>query len=533
LNGKNVKIYLNIMSYIPLYRKWRSQNFDEIVGQGPIVQTLKNAIKGNRISHAYLFSGPRGTGKTSTARIFAKALNCANGPTPDPCGKCDMCVKIKNGHAVDVIEIDAASNRGIDEIRDLREKVRYTPIEGKYKVYIIDEVHMLTSEAFNALLKTLEEPPLHIIFILATTEPQKVPVTIASRCQRLDFKRLSNPEMIAQINKIAGAEGIKIEDNAAALIARNSEGSMRDAISLLDQLVSFSGKSIKHDDVISLLGTASADHIFEFGDALGRGDISKLFDLVSQMVSEGRSVPQTTKDILLHMRNLMFVLLGSDSVIEESSEHIAKLKEQSKLFSIDRIKEVMRIISRAEIDMKWHPQARLLLEVAVMESCSGSPLPKDEARRTEEKKAEVKSPAIFAPKLDEEKEKKMFKLSDLAGKTMSKPATSGAGEIFELKSNWQTILDEVKKKNVFAYISLHEGEPSQFEDGKLVIKFKKGFAFHKGRLEEALAKSAVEEAVKKVSGKDIKLECVIENAAPIPEASASKVAELFGGQVIS
>jgi len=521
------------MPYIPLYRKWRSQNFDEIVGQAAIVQTLKNAIKGNRISHAYLFSGPRGTGKTSTARIFAKALNCIIGPTPEPCGTCDMCVKIKNGHAVDVIEIDAASNRGIDEIRDLREKVRYTPIEGKYKVYIIDEVHMLTSEAFNALLKTLEEPPLHIIFILATTEPQKVPVTIASRCQRLDFKRLSNTEMVAQINKIAGAEGIKIEDNAAALIARNSEGSMRDAISLLDQLVSYSGKFIKHDDVISLLGTASADHIFEFGDALGRGDVSKLFDLINQMVSEGRSVPQTTKDILLHMRNLMFILLGSDSVIEESSEHIAKLKEQSKLFSIDKIKEMMRIVSRAEIDMKWHPQARLLLEVAVMEACSANPAPKEEIKRTEEKKTEIKSSISFMPKIDEVKDKKMLRLSELAGKTMSKPSTSGAGEIFELRSKWQTILDEVKKKNVFAYISLHEGEPSQLDGGKLTVKFKKGFAFHKGRLEEAPAKSAVEEAVKNVSGRDIKLECVIENAAPVPEASASKVAELFGGQVIS
>jgi DNA polymerase III gamma/tau subunit len=205
----------------------------------------------------------------------------------------------------------------------------------------------------------------------------------------------------------------------------------------------------------------------------------------------------------------MFTILGSDSVIEESSEHISKLKEQSKLFSMDKIKEIMRIISRAEIDMKWHPQARLLLEVAVMEACSGSPSPKEELKRTEEKKAEVKSSISFAP------------------------TTSGAGEIFELKSKWQTILDEVKKKNVFAYISLHEGEPSQLDDGKLVVKFKKGFAFHKGRLEEAPAKLAVEEAVKKVSGRDIKLECVIENSAPVPEASASKVAELFGGQVVS
>ncbi|MFH1710438.1 MAG: DNA polymerase III subunit gamma/tau [bacterium] len=521
------------MSYIPLYRKWRSQNFNEIVGQEFIVQTLKNAVKSSRISHAYLFSGPRGTGKTSTARIFAKALNCVKGPTQDPCGTCDRCVKIKNGYAVDVIEIDAASNRGIDEIRDLREKVRYAPVEGKYKVYIIDEVHMLTSEAFNALLKTLEEPPVHVIFILATTEPQKVPVTIASRCQRLDFRRLSNPEIIAQIKKIADAEGIKIDDGAASLIARNSEGSMRDAISLFDQLVSFSGKSVAHDDVIAVLGTANTDLIFEFGQALGRGDAGKLFDLINRMVSEGRSVPQITKDVLLHLRNLMLVLLNSDSCIEESNEHLAKLKEQSKLFSSDRIKEMMRMISRAEIDMKWHPQARLLLEVAVMEACPGGSTPTEEIKNTEEKKPEVKSPVKFEPKPEEEKKEKMFKLSELGEKAASKPSAPGFGEISELKSKWQMILDEVKKKNVFAFISLHEGDPFRLDSGKLTVKFKKGFAFHKGRLEEDSARAVVEEAVKKACGKDIKLECVIESIVVDTSASASKVAELFGGQVVS
>ena len=256
--------------YVPLYRKWRSQDFDEIVGQGFIVQTLKNAIRSGRVSHAYLFSGPRGTGKTSTARIFAKALNCVKGPTDNPCGVCDQCVKIRDGHAVDTIEIDAASNRGIDEIRDLREKVRYTPVEGRYKVYIIDEVHMLTSEAFNALLKTLEEPPKHAVFMLATTEPQKVPVTIASRCQRLDFRRLSAEEVSGQIKKIAKAEKIDIADDAVAIIARNCEGAMRDAISLFDQLISFAGKTIKRDDVVALLGTAGTDLMFEFADALGK-----------------------------------------------------------------------------------------------------------------------------------------------------------------------------------------------------------------------------------------------------------------------
>jgi len=506
------------MAYIPLYRKWRSQNFDEIIGQGSIVQTLKNAIKSSRISHAYLFSGPRGTGKTSTARIFAKALNCVKGPTPDPCLTCDQCVKIKNGHAVDVIEIDAASNRGIDEIRDLREKARYTPVEGKYKIYIIDEVHMLTSEAFNALLKTLEEPPLHVIFVLATTEPQKVPVTISSRCQRLDFRRLSNPEMIAHLKKIADAEGIKLADDAASLIARNSDGSMRDAISLFDQLVSFSGKSVKHDDVIAVLGTANADLIFEFGETLGRGDVGKLFDLINKMVSEGRSVPQTTKDILLHLRNLMLVLLGSDAVIEESSEHLAKLREQSKLFSMDRIKEMMRIISRAEVDMKWHPQARLLLEVAVMEACSDN-------ERPMEKKSE--KPAAVVDR------KTVQVMQSQPALTRSEPALSGGENISSIKMKWEDILNEVKKKNISAFISLHEGEPFRLDDGKLSVKFKKGFSFHKNRLEEDGARAVVEEAAKKVLGNDVRLECIIENIAAAPEASASKVAELFGGQVVS
>ena len=506
------------MIYVPLYRKWRSQNFDEIVGQEFIVQTLRNAISSSRVSHAYLFSGPRGTGKTSTARIFAKALNCKTGPTPNPCGKCDQCEKIKNGHAVDVIEIDAASNRGIDEIRDLREKVRYTPVEGNYKVYIIDEVHMLTPEAFNALLKTLEEPPSHVIFILATTEPQKVPVTIASRCQRHDFRRLSNQEVIGQLTKIAEAEKIKLEDDAASLIARNSEGSLRDAISLFDQLISLSGKSIRHDDVVAVLGTANADLIFEFGAALGAGDMAKLFELINRLAAEGKSIPQVTREILMHLRNLMLVMLDSVGVIEESTEHIEKLKEQSKMFSIDVLKEMMRLISKAEVDMKWHPQARIILEVAVMEACS------DKREAKVEAKAEAKV------------EQKVGQMAKLAQQLASKPG-NGSGDLSDIRKKWESILNEVKKKNVFAFISLHEGEPEGLDGGSLIIRFKKGFAFHKGRLEEDASRSAVEDALKQVLGKNIKIQCVIQSEAPVSssssEPSASKVAELFGGQLIS
>ena len=510
------------MQYVPLYRKWRSQNFDEIVGQEFIVQTLKNAVKTGRVAHAYLFSGPRGTGKTSTARILAKALNCVKGPTPDPCGICDLCVKIKNGHAIDVIEIDAASNRGIDEIRNLREGVRYTPVEGRYKVYIIDEVHMLTSEAFNALLKTLEEPPAHAVFILATTESQKVPVTIASRCQRLDFRRLSNPEILAQLKKIADAEKIKIDDAGASMIARNSDGSMRDAISLFDQLISFSGKSIKADDVIAVLGTANADVVFEFGEALGKNDIGRLFELVNTMASSGRSIPQATKDILLHLRNLMFTLLGSDSVIEESSEHLARLKAQSKLFTLDRIKEMMKVFSRAEVDMKWHPQARLLLEVAVMESCGNPPPVRSE-------KAEPKRQEKVINEVKPVETRKIENISVAA--EPEKKANDGLSEV---KMKWNAVLDEVKTKSIHAFIALHEADPFRMDNGTLVIRFRKGFGFHKATLDDGPVRNAAEDAMKKVYGREIRLDSIIDAsvAAVAHDEIADKAADLFGGQVL-
>jgi DNA polymerase III subunit gamma/tau len=512
------------MTYIPLYRKWRSQNFSELVGQEFIVQTLQNAIKSGRVAHAYLFSGPRGTGKTSAARIFAKALNCVKGPTPEPCGKCDNCEKIKNGHAVDVTEIDAASNRGIDEIRDLREKVRYAPIEGKYKVYIIDEVHMLTSEAFNALLKTLEEPPTHVIFILATTEPQKVPVTISSRCQRLDFRRLTNSEIKEQLKYIASKEGIKLDDNAAALIARNSEGSLRDGISLFDQLISFSGKDIKHDDVIKVLGTANSDQVFELGSALASNDVKKLFEIIGKMSDEGRSIPQVTKDIILYLRNLLMVMLGSESAVEETDEHINRLKEQSKMFTSEKLQSIIRVLSRAEVDMKWHPQARILLEVAVMEACSAEDRP-----QAQTKKADVKPIATaqkFEPKPTERK------LSDMIPKE-STPIIEKGDIMSQIKAQWPQLLETVKKKSVFAYISLHEGEPVGFMDGILTLRFKKGFAFHKERLEEEGVKSSVEAALKDYFSTNIAISSIIESEQQKSQVSPSTVAQLFGGQIVS
>jgi DNA polymerase III subunit gamma/tau len=515
------------MTYIPLYRKWRSQTFDEVVGQIEIIRTLKNAIKSGRVSHAYLFSGPRGTGKTSTARIFAKALNCEKGPTENPCGKCGNCEKIKNGHAIDVIEIDAASNRGIDEIRDLRDKVRYSPVEAKYKVYIIDEVHMLTSEAFNALLKTLEEPPAHAIFILATTEPQKVPVTIASRCQRLDFKRITAADIAEQIKMIAKSEAVKIDDDAVALISRNSEGAMRDAISLFDQLISFAGRSIKKDDVVTLLGSANTDMVFDFADKLISNDIAGAFSLIATMSSQGRSIPQVTKDILLHLRNLLLVKVKSEAAIEETAEHIEKLRQQAENFSLDRIKYMIKVFSRSEVDMKWHPQASVILEIAVVEAGETPQTAQTVSAPRTEPKIEQKVPATVLY------QKAVQVAAIKKPELRTEPSPKVTESLISLKNNWQTVLDEAKKANLSAYISLHEGEPVEFSNGKLIIKFKKGFAFHKERLSEAANRSVVEATIKKLTGSDIKVECVIEDAAsPKQDMSVGEVAEIFGGTVM-
>ncbi|MFH1387566.1 MAG: DNA polymerase III subunit gamma/tau [bacterium] len=499
------------MNYISLYRKWRSQNFDEIVGQTVIVQTLKNAIKNNRLAHAYLFSGPRGTGKTSTARILAKSLNCKDGPTEKACDKCDNCNKIRTGQSVDVIEIDAASNRGIDEIRELRERVRYAPLEGRYKVYIIDEVHMLTPEAFNALLKTLEEPPSHTIFVLATTENQKVPMTIASRCQRLDFARISLTGIKEQLKKIAVDEGYEVEEKAFDLIGRSAEGAMRDAISLLDQLISFSGKKIKYDDVVMLLGTADEELLFAFGDAVSSGQTDKVLDLIRKGVEEGRSIPQVTRDLVFHFRNLLHVKVGSGEALELTADQLKRLGSQAEQYSLEEIKETISALSRAELDMKWHPHGRLVLEVALIELLGERSAEAVEKRET---KGEVRKA-----------------LAEPITPIVSPVATDT--RITHIKSQWPQILETMRKKSIYGYVSLHEGEPVEVDEkGKLLIGFRKGYSFHKERLEEAKNKGALEEVIREVMGQKIPVECIIRELNKPPALTVKAVADFFEGRVV-
>ena len=357
------------MSYQALYRKWRPDNFEDVKGQDHIVTTLKNQINADRIGHAYLFCGTRGTGKTSVAKIFAKAVNCEHPVNGSPCGECPTCKAIAAGTSMNVIEIDAASNNGVDNIREIRDEVQYSPTEGKYKVYIIDEVHMLSTGAFNALLKTLEEPPSYVIFILATTEVAKIPVTIMSRCQRYDFHRISIETIADRLSELMKAENIVVEDKAIRYVAKAADGSMRDALSLLDQCIAFHlGEELKYDDVLDVLGAVDIAIFSNMYKTIRENDVARCMNLMEDIIMQGRDLSQFVTDFIWYLRNLLLIKTTRDTdkiedVIEVSKDNIVDMMEDAKEADVDTLMRHIRVLSELSNDMKTSTQKRVKAEV--------------------------------------------------------------------------------------------------------------------------------------------------------------------------
>ncbi len=354
------------MTYMALYREWRPQTFREVAGQEHITRTLLNALKAGRVAHAYLLCGPRGTGKTSTAKVLARALNCLEPDGVEPCGRCSNCLEIQGGTSMDVIEIDAASNRGIDEVRELRENIRYAPTTGRKRVYIIDEVHMLTDPAFNALLKTLEEPPGHAIFVLATTEPHKVPVTILSRCQRFDFHRIDREVMSVRLREVAGGSGIEVEDGALDLIIKAADGGLRDALSMLDQAASFSDRRVTAEDVHRMLGTVREEVLENFQQLITGGRAGECLALLGELFDQGTDLRLLAREIAAHMRGALLKTLAGGSGHYGESETAP-----------DKLLEALKILTAVDQEMRWSTQPRVLLEVALVRcaricGCGGS-----------------------------------------------------------------------------------------------------------------------------------------------------------------
>lgn len=359
------------MEHVALYRAWRPQSFQDMVGQQHIIRTLQNAIREDRLAHAYLFSGPRGTGKTSAAKILAKAVNCEHGPGPEPCNECEACRRITAGAVMDVQEIDAASNRGVEEIRDLRDKVKYAPTEVRRKVYIIDEVHMLTTEAFNALLKTLEEPPPHVMFILATTEPHRLPATVISRCQRFDFRRVSLEEQCERLEQICREEGIQADNEAIQYIARLSDGGMRDALSILDQIASFSGGQVSYSQVLEMTGGMASAQFAELARTLLKGDIGGVLQIIERLMQEGKSADKCMENLLYYFRDLLMIKMvpKADKLTERVLEPEA-FGDVAAAFSKDQLFRMIDTLNHYQSEMKYAVQPQMLFEVALLRLCS-------------------------------------------------------------------------------------------------------------------------------------------------------------------
>lgn len=539
------------MSYLVLARKWRPQKFEDVVNQKHVVLTLQNALKTNRLANAYLFAGPRGIGKTTVARILAKAINCENGPSDNPCNECDSCTDITEGRSLDVLEIDGASNRGIDEVRNLRESLKYAPNPGKYKIYIIDEVHMLTTEAFNALLKTLEEPPSRVMFMFATTEPHKVLVTIISRCQRFDFKRISINEIIQQLKHIGAQEQLDIDDDSLHLIARKAEGSMRDSLSLLDQAISFCGAKIVANDIIDILGVIDWEIYFNLTNHIIENNLKGAFQLVEDIFNNGLDLVEFLLGINEHLRNILITkTVGSVDFIEASDNYRQRYNELTSQFEEPDLLRLIQIASDAQYGIKRSTNARLFLEMVVTKMiqldkaqkidsliqnidflkekilegrAEQIPNSKPVAYQTNHTRIPVSSSKIEIEQkknLDHEKsivrdvdDKRTFSAANekKAIETATQPieqATEDAPTLTleTIAGQWSHIIEEIKKQKIALGSFLNEGWPERIEDNELVIAFGMENGFHISSINRN--RRSIEEIIRAVIGSPVRIKCI-------------------------
>lgn len=530
------------MSYTALYREWRPKTFDDVVGQKHITVTIKNQIRNGRIAHAYLLCGTRGTGKTTTAKVLAKAVNCLNPKDGEPCNECEMCRKINAGTLIDVNELDAASNNGVDNIRNIIDDVQYPPSEAKYKVYIMDEVHMLSQGAVNAFLKTLEEPPANVIFILATTDPQKLPITILSRCQRFDFRRIKSSDIFELLQKIVKDQGVFADDKSLGLIARMSDGAARDALSMLDQAISMGDGKVDYNGLISMLGLVSNENLLKLTDAIIDRDVESAMQIIDEIVFSGKDVFGFIKEMTGHMRNLMMVKVSTnpDGILDMSEENIELVKEQAKRIRIEEIMRDIRILEDAQEGSKWAKQSRIYLELAAIKMCkiqydTSIEVVLSRLNRLEETlKSGNVNIAHEASELSKSITPQKIKKQEISSEPLESDKNIVCNEESNLtldmvRKRWKDILEAIKsRRKMVLFTTLTTGEVIDVEGGVVTIQYSEEYAFNKHRLDKEENKKVAEDIFSEVLKEKIRIKCITEQNDKIDKSPEEKLKEVFG-----